>query len=885
MSLDASLGNISVSISADTTKAVGGLKKLDKSLDNLDKRLEKSHQHASAWGMIVQMAMVGAAVAVTVSLFKYGDAVTSIDNKLKLATKDTSELAKVTEQLFKASNETRSSVEGTVGLYAKLERSTRDLGLSQSRLLNLTKDINKSFAISGASTEEASGSIRQLGQALASGVLRGDEFNSIAEQAPIIMEAVKAATGKTAGELRKLAETGALTAEILVKSLERYSKTINREFATSTATFAQKLEISKNNAIKFVKENDSLTSSVENTGDAILFLSKNIDGVITSVQLAAVAFGSKFAGGLATSTAAKLKAASATRALTISEASAANSALAAAKSNKIKAVSSLQSAKANQAYAQTAIFAATTDKQLAVANAALTTSNEALLISTNAVSASQTKMAIAANVASAANTKMAATATLAGRAMIGLRSTMALLGGPVGVLLTVAGSLALFVDWESDAEKQTKKTNSEIDKQIESLNGLGKAQLQIKIRKFSQEQNKLNEKIVKQRKVIKDLKGEEKKAKLATTGLGASFAKVSAEVFAAEKKLIGFENQMASLSKLGESLFKQKFELVSPEESFTRRKEFDKDLVSIGEDKDGKSIPVPDNTDFIQSIIDTGKTEEQLENALHEAKLARLSTLNENELKLIGGAKSAKESLEVAHQENLRAIRESDPLIQMLISASQTEAELENERYQAKLERLATFTEEELAIVGGAALAKEQIEKDHRQKIRGIEEAERKAKLAILTSTLDAAVVALNVGGKKAQKVQQGLAITNALIKGKEAAVSAWAAGMSTGGPFAPLVAASYTAASLTQTAGLISSIKSGGKGSSSAGGGGFSSPSGSSSTTGNGGSSQQVQATAPRNISINLTGQGLFTTEQVRELITQLNDQVGDGVQLSTGG
>jgi len=183
-------------------------------------------------------------------------------NKLKLSTNSTKELAAITKTLFDVSKDTRTSVESTVDLYAKMERATRNLDISQQRLVKITSSINKAFAISGATAQETRGSIRQLGQALASGALRGDEFNSIAEQAPIIMEAVREATGKTAGELRELAATGAITAEILIESLERYANKIDSDFAQATATFGQKLEVARNNAIEFVGANDAITDSV-----------------------------------------------------------------------------------------------------------------------------------------------------------------------------------------------------------------------------------------------------------------------------------------------------------------------------------------------------------------------------------------------------------------------------------------------------------------------------------------------------------------------------------------------------------------------------------------------------------------------------------------------
>lgn len=166
-------------------------------------------------------------------------------------------------------------------------------------------------------------------------------------------------------------------------------------------------------------------------------------------------------------------------------------------------------------------------------------------------------------------------------------------------------------------------------------------------------------------------------------------------------------------------------------------------------------------------------------------------------------------------------------------------------------------------------------------------EDEAAAKADIVMSGMDAMVEAISIGGKKASKLQKALAITNAVIHGKEAAVSAWNAGMSVGGPWAPLVAAAYTAASIARTASMISSIKSGGSsmsGMSGGGGGGAAAAAAASGGAGGGAGGQSAQS--PRVVEIRMVGEGLLSTQQVRGLMGQIGEQLGDGVKLvPTGG
>jgi len=293
-----SVGKLSVEITADIKGLKSKLKQVDQRIDKLSGSTKKSTAAFKKWSSdnVASIAALSAGfVLASKKIIDLSSSFTDITNKLRVATQETGNLAETTQRLFQVSNDTRSGIESTVDLYTKLERSTRNLNISQDRLVKLTGTINKAFAISGATTAEASGAIRQLGQALASGALRGDEFNSVAEQAPVIMEAIKKATGKTAGELRNLAATGAITADVLIKSLEGYSDAIDKDFSLAVATFSQKLEIAKNNAIQFVGANDDMNSSVSKLGDVFVTMSENLDTVLKVAEALALTMAGKLA--------------------------------------------------------------------------------------------------------------------------------------------------------------------------------------------------------------------------------------------------------------------------------------------------------------------------------------------------------------------------------------------------------------------------------------------------------------------------------------------------------------------------------------------------------------------------------------------------------------
>ena len=205
--------------------------------------------------------------------------------------------------------------------------------------------------------------------------------------------------------------------------------------------------------------------------------------------------------------------------------------------------------------------------------------------------------------------------------------------------------------------------------------------------------------------------------------------------------------------------------------------------------------------------------------------------------------------------------------------------------------------------------------KEHADEMVRIRQAEEETKRAITLSNVQEGFAVLLSKSKTAQKAMQKIAIVNAVIKGKEAAVSAWNAGMSTGGPWAPLVAAGYATASIAKTGSMIASIRSGGSSMGGSGGGGSipggatggsggdgSISGGATGGSGGGGSipggatggstggstggqtsqaPQQVQQ-PQRNIDVRFTGSAAITAMVRDEIIPALNEAAGDGVNMN---
>lgn len=225
------------------------------------------------------LASVGAALGVR-QLIEYADTWTRLEGRLRLVTGSTAELAGVQQRLFDSAQRTRSSFEGTVDLYTRVARNAEQLGLSQQRLLDMTETVNKAIRVGGSTAQEASAGVVQFGQAIASGVLRGDEFRSIMENLPGLAEALRQGLGKTTGELRKMAEAGELTATKVIGAIEKMRDKVSGDFAKLPATVGDAFIVLGNSILKYIGEADRATGFTAALSSAIIGLAGSLEDVV-----------------------------------------------------------------------------------------------------------------------------------------------------------------------------------------------------------------------------------------------------------------------------------------------------------------------------------------------------------------------------------------------------------------------------------------------------------------------------------------------------------------------------------------------------------------------------------------------------------------------------
>ncbi len=221
------------------------------------------------------------------------DAYNNLQARIKLVTGEGPAFQTAFEGITAVAQRTSSSLESTGTLFTKLADAGKAMNVGQAEALKLTETVNQAVQLSGASAQASDAAITQLIQALQSGVLRGDEFNSIMEQAPRLSKAVAEGLHTTTGELRKMAEAGQLTSETVIKALQGQADTISSEFGKLPPTVGRALQNLSTNWTLYVGETDKGTSASSLAASAINALSSNLKtvaGYLIDAGQAAAAF-------------------------------------------------------------------------------------------------------------------------------------------------------------------------------------------------------------------------------------------------------------------------------------------------------------------------------------------------------------------------------------------------------------------------------------------------------------------------------------------------------------------------------------------------------------------------------------------------------------------
>ncbi len=215
----------------------------------------------------------------TKAFYDAAEAYSTLTNRMKLVTDGAGELAAAQKAVFAISQSSYQPLTATAELYQRIATNQKELKLTGAGVAGVVGTISKTLAISGASAASASAALVQLGQAFASGVLRGEELNSVMEQAPALAQAIAAGMGKTVGELRALGAAGLLTADAVVKALQSQQQAVDQLFSRTAVTIGNSITALDNSFTQLVGKMDQASGVSATISSAFVAASKSMDAL------------------------------------------------------------------------------------------------------------------------------------------------------------------------------------------------------------------------------------------------------------------------------------------------------------------------------------------------------------------------------------------------------------------------------------------------------------------------------------------------------------------------------------------------------------------------------------------------------------------------------
>ncbi|MEG5683548.1 phage tail tape measure protein [Enterobacter kobei] len=347
-------------------------------------------------------ASVGRAAAAATAAFATGKLVqiadewNSVNARLKQASSSADDFAASQRQLMEISQRTGTAFSDNANLFSRAAASMREYGYSSDEVLKITEAVSTGLKLSGANTQEASSVITQFSQALAQGVLRGEEFNAVNEAGDRVIRALAAGMGVARKDLKSMADQGQLTIDKVVPALMSQLGSLQGEFASMPQTVSGSLQKVTNSFMAWVGgvnqatgATDALSGGLDNVAQTLdSFTSSAVSGAlsdvadnmstITTVAGALVGVGlARYLSGVVTSatsaTGALISAAKSEVALAVAQDKAAQSAVAASRAEVYRAQQAVQRSRSADVQAAQQEKIAAAEAKVTAAQARLTT--------------------------------------------------------------------------------------------------------------------------------------------------------------------------------------------------------------------------------------------------------------------------------------------------------------------------------------------------------------------------------------------------------------------------------------------------------------------------------------------------------------------------------
>lgn len=627
---------------------------------------EVTSQINTAKASALGMAGAFAGVFATGHLISLADEWSSVNARLKQASQSSDDFTESQRALMDISQRTGTAFSDNASLFARSAASMREYGYSSQQVLDVTEAISTGLKLSGASTAEASSVITQFSQALAQGVLRGEEFNSVNENGDRVIRALAAGMGVARKDLKAMADQGMLTADKVVPALISQLGTMRGEFEAMPQTVSAATTKVENAFMAWVGGANEATGATSALVAVLNTVSDNIDTVATAAGALAAIGGARYLGGmfgdLGNQTAqlidarkneialASARAESATQ----SQRKAAADAIAAERAYQLS-LSELELAKNTNAEATATQNSIAKRREMIAANATLVQSNKAVSASQEALNRSTSVMNLF---------------------KFGATGLLSLVGGLPGILMLGAGAWYMMYQRQEQARESAIQYADTIEQVRDNLKSMSQTQISANLGQANISLDAQNSAIEQQKQKVAELSNQLYNAKLAANSASEGTwlyndavekaAEFASELAVEEGRLEQMLNKRKQTQQLINDITDQAINktvemagaVSSLTEMYDRLNKVSRQSTAVSPPKyAGPVLPALDNKQ--QQAIDKAQRQLELSGLKGLDKTRKQAEFDASDLNLPAGWREKYVSMEVESARQLQAIRDS----------------------------------------------------------------------------------------------------------------------------------------------------------------------------------------------------------------------------------
>ncbi|MGU9936871.1 tape measure protein, partial [Enterobacter asburiae] len=627
---------------------------------------EVTSQINTAKASALGMAGAFAGAFATGHLISLADEWSSVNARLKQASQSSDDFTESQRALMDISQRTGTAFSDNASLFARSAASMREYGYSSQQVLDVTEAISTGLKLSGASTAEASSVITQFSQALAQGVLRGEEFNSVNENGDRVIRALAAGMGVARKDLKAMADQGMLTADKVVPALISQLGTMRGEFEAMPQTVSAATTKVENAFMAWVGGANEATGATSALVAVLNTVSDNIDTVATAAGALAAIGGARYLGGmfgdLGNQTAqlidarkneialASARAESATQ----SQRKAAADAIAAERAYQLS-LSELELAKNTNAEATATQNSIAKRREMIAANATLVQSNKAVSASQEALNRSTSVMNLFKS---------------------GATGLLSLVGGLPGILMLGAGAWYMMYQRQEQARESAIQYADTIEQVRDNLKSMSQTQISANLGQANISLDAQNSAIEQQKQKVAELSNQLYNAKLAANSASEGTwlyndavekaAEFASELAVEEGRLEQMLNKRKQTQQLINDITDQAINktvemagaVSSLTEMYDRLNKVSRQSTAVSPPKyAGPVLPALDNKQ--QQAIDKAQRQLELSGLKGLDKTSKQAEFDASDLNLPAGWREKYVSMEVESARQLQAIRDS----------------------------------------------------------------------------------------------------------------------------------------------------------------------------------------------------------------------------------